>query len=109
MLVTFFCRLISIVIFIIVASLGAALLSCLNRCNKCGANCGNESGSPGNGSNFARLQVVLSIVLFRNSFSSKPFLFVSKTFRFFPGCTKEGALGNTARAAISPQLNLSGP
>src|SRR5439155_15538298 len=49
------------------------------------------------------------MVLFSDNFSSKAFLFVSKTFRLFPGCTKEGALGNTARAAISPQLNLSGP
>jgi len=51
--------------------------------------------------------VLLSILPACTRLSSSIFLFFSNTFLFLPGCTRAGALGKTASAAISPQLNLS--
>ena len=81
--------------------------SFLNLSSKCGTICGSGKGCPGKGSILANCPVVALIVLFATSLSNSSFRFRKRIFLFLPGCTSDGALGNTHRAAISPQLNLS--
>ena len=71
---------------------------------KCGATSGSGKGFPGRGSAKANSYVISSRISLSLSLANNRSLFDLKIASFFPGKIKEGALGNTASAALCPQL-----
>ena len=108
MMAVIFCCRVPLMVLVSLVERASCLFSFLNNCKRCGASCGRGKGLSGRSSSFANAASAMLSFPAATSLSNKRFLLSTSNCLFLPGCTSEGALGNTANVAISAQLSCCG-